>query len=100
MDFNDKFNRKIILTQERWKHINDVHPELKDMFKKMGEALEDPELIKTSVYDENVVLFYKYFKHIYNGKYMCVVVRLEEKLIATAYITDRIKEGEIVWKKN
>jgi hypothetical protein len=39
-------------------------------------------------------------KHIYNGKYMCVVVRLEEKLIATAYITDRIKEGEIVWKKN
>lgn len=44
------------------------------MLKKMGEALKDPELIKTSIYDENVVLFYKYFKHIYNGKYMCVVV--------------------------
>jgi len=99
MDFIDKFNRRIELTQERWKHIEDIHPELKGVLKEMGETLEDPELIKTSVYDENVVLFYKHFKHIYNGKYVCVVVRLKEKLIATAYITDRIKEGEIVWKK-
>ena len=36
---------------------------------------------------------------IYGGKNMCVVVRLDEYTIATAYITDRIKSGVIIWKK-
>lgn len=44
-------------------------------------------------------VIWRHFKHIYNGKYVCVVVQLKEKLIATAYITDRIKGGKIVWKK-
>jgi len=46
------------------------------------------------------VLFYRHYKHIYEGKYMCVVVRLDEKSIVAAYITDRIKSGDVIWKKN
>ncbi len=30
---------------------------------------------------------------------MCVVVKLNEKLIITAYITDRIKRGDVIWTK-
>ncbi len=45
-------------------------------------------------------MFYRYYAHIYEGKHMCVVVRLDEETIVTAYITDRIKKGEVVWKKN
>ncbi len=31
---------------------------------------------------------------------MCVVVALDKELVVTAYITDRIKNGEIIWTKN
>ena len=100
MEFTDKFNRKIMLSDERQKHITDTHPELSDMSDVLKETLEEPELIKRSVYDENVILIYKYYEHIYNGKYMCVVVTLDNRLVVTAYITDRIKDGEIIWTKN
>ena len=100
MDFIDIFNRRIGLPDERWNHIIDTHPEIKELLKELEGALLDPELIKRSVYNENVVLFYRHYKHIYEGKYMCVVVRLDEKSIVTAYITDRIKSGDVIWKKN
>lgn len=58
-----------------------------------------PELIKRSVYNENVVFFYRYYAHICEGKHICVVVRLDEESIVTAYINDRIKKGKVSWKK-
>jgi hypothetical protein len=100
MEFIDNFNRKIGLSGERWNHITDTHPEIKELRKELEGALANPELIKKSVYNENVVLFYRHYTHIYEGKYMCVVVRLDEKSIVTAYITDRIKSGDVIWKKN
>ena len=100
MEFIDSFDRKIGLSDERWNHIIDTHPEIKEFLKELEGALIDPELIKRSVYNKNVVLFYRHYKHIYGGKYMCVVVRLDEKSIVTAYITDRIKSGDLIWKKN
>ncbi len=48
----------------------------------------------------DIVLFYRYYKHIYEGKHMSVVVRLDDRSIITAYITDRIKRGDVLWKKN
>ena len=100
MDFIDIFSRRIKLTEEHWNHITKTHPELRDMLDDLKGALEDPELIKRSVYNENVVLFYRYYEHIYEGKHMCVVVSIDEESIVTAYITDRIKKGQVVWKKN
>jgi len=100
MEFIDSFDRRIELSDERWNHIIETHPEIKEFIKELEGALIDPELIKRRVYNENVVLFYRHYKHIYEGKYMCVVVRLDEKSIVTAYITDRIKSGDVIWKKN
>jgi len=100
MELIDRFSRRIMLTDERWNHIAETHPELKDMLEYLKGTLEDPELIKRSIYNENVMLFYRYYGHIYEGKYMCIAVRLDEESIVTAYITDRIKKGEVVWKKN
>jgi hypothetical protein len=100
MELKDRFSRRIKLTKERWNHIVKTHPELKDRLEDLKGALEDPELIKRSIYDENVALFYRYYEHIYEGKHMCIVVRLDEESIVTAYITDRVKKGEVVWKKN
>lgn len=100
MELSDRFNRRITLTEERWNHIIETHPELKEMLKELEGTLQDPESIKKSVYNENVVLFYRYYEHIYEGKYMCVVVNLDNESIVTAYITDRIKRGEILWEKS
>ncbi len=100
MEFIDRFNRRILLTEERWKHIAETHPELKEMLKELEETLKNPELIKRSVYSENVLLFYKYYEHIHKGKHICVVINTNVKSIVTAYITDRIKRGEVIWKKN
>jgi hypothetical protein len=100
MEFIDCFNRRIELSDVRWIHIIETHPEIKEFIKELEGVLIEPELIKRSVYNENVVLFYKHYKHIYLGKYMCVIVRLDEKSIITAYITDRIKSGDVIWKKN
>ncbi len=57
MEFVDNFNRKIGLSNERWNHITDTHPETKDLMKELEGTLTDPELIKRSVYNENVALF-------------------------------------------
>jgi len=100
MELTDKFSRTIILTDERWKHITDNHPEIKNLLKELQGTLEEPDIVKTSINNKDVVLFYKLYEHIYNGNYMCVVVKPNDELIITAYITDRIKRGEIEWKKN
>jgi len=100
MEFTDCFNRRIELSDVRWEHIIETHPEIKELIKELEGALIEPELIKRSVYNDNVVLFYRHYKHIYEGKYMCVIVRLDEKSIITAYITDRIKSSDVIWKKN
>lgn len=42
--------RKIKLTDERWKHITDTHPELKELLKELSDILENTELIKSSIY--------------------------------------------------
>jgi len=75
------YNRKIKLTNERWKHITDTHPELRELLKEISGALEDPELIKSSIYDDDVLLFYKFYEHIYEGKYICVIVKLSEEIV-------------------
>jgi hypothetical protein len=76
----DRFNREIRFTRERW---------------------EEPELIKTSVYDPEVVLYYKHFKNILGGKYMVTVIKMNtDRFVLTGYISDRIKEGEVIWRKD
>jgi len=76
MEFIDCFNRRIELSDVRWDHIIETHPEIKELIKELEGALMEPELIQRSVYNEKVVLFY------------------------TAYITDRIKSGDVIWTKN
>ena len=72
MEFIDRFSRNIKLTEERWNHIAKTHPELREMLEDLKCTLEDPELIKRSVYNENVVLFYRYYG-IYMKESICAL---------------------------
>lgn len=93
-------NRGIMLAKERWNHIIETHPEVKGMVKELEITVQDPDLIKKSLFSEDIVLFYRHSKHIFEGKHMCVVIRFDNNSIITAYITDRIKRGDVVWKKS
>lgn len=99
--FVDLFDRKIILTDEIKGHIL-KRPEMIDQDNKIKETLSAPELLKRSVSEEKVVIYYKYYiKTPVTHKYLAVIVMISEKqnFIISAYFTDRIKKGEIVWKK-
>src|SRR3989337_3114809 len=97
----DKFGRKIRLTDERWEYIVSHHPEMKELRKKFEDALKEPETIIKSVYGSEVVLYYRYYKEILKGKYIVWVVKINmDSFVLTGYVTDRIKEGEAIWKKD
>ena len=83
------------LTTERKAHVLKAHPELKPHLKKLSKVLSDPDEIRISRLDKNVLLFYKFFAKVKSGKYINVTVKTGDRnYILTAYITDRIRAGE------
>lgn len=93
------FEKKVRLTEERLNHTVFKHPELSNKTDKIRYTLMHPDLIRKSQYNSNVWLYYKFYKEL--RKYLTIVVKLfnKEGFVITAYITDRIKIGEEVWKE-
>jgi hypothetical protein len=89
--------KKIKLIRRIWEVlINLKHLEMRGKENLVLAALENPDEIRRSKTDESVYLYYKKL----NGRWIVIVCKHlnSEGFIITAYITDRIKEGEIVWK--
>ena len=99
--FKDKFNNKIKLTDRQWDYIIKEHPEVKAYKDRLSETLSNPDLVKRSKRNKDTFLYYRHYKDIYEGKYLLAVAETKEKLmILTCYITDKIKEGDVIWKKD
>lgn len=97
----DKFNNKIPITNERWSHIIKEHPEVEAYRHRVPDVLSKPDIVKESKKNKDIFLYYRYYTDIYHGKYLLLVARTKNNpLLVTGYITDRIKEGELIWKKN
>ena len=95
----DYRGRNIRLTDERRKHILE-HPEMQGMILCIKETLLKPQRIIQSVSDAEAQLYYRFYIGTKVGdKYLCVVVKDSKKdaFILTAYLTDSIKKGDIVW---
>lgn len=85
----------IELTEERKKHIIERHPELKSHINKFSQVLYHPDYVRKSKIDLEVLLFYKYFVSIKNGKYLTIAVKKDVRnFVLTAYLTDKIRAGE------
>jgi len=85
----------IELTSERKVHILASHPELKIHFEKLSQVLINPDEIRRSSLDKNVLLFYKFFDKVKDGKYINVTVKTGNRnFVLTSYITDKIRAGE------
>jgi hypothetical protein len=100
--FKDINNRQIRLTEERQEHIEADHPEMLAQIGKMQDTLLYPDIIVRSRTDPDVELFYRYYRITpVTEKFLCVVVKVlvGDQFIITAYFTDTIKRGEILWEK-
>ena len=89
----------IRLTDERRTHILE-HPEMVPMEPAIEETLLHPERVVQSFSDPQARLYYRfYFRTIVGSKYLCVVVKMldDDAFVLTAYLTDRIKKGEVLW---
>lgn len=98
--FQDYKGLKIRLTDERRAHIFE-HPEMVPMEEAIVEALLRPECVIQSRSAEDTQLYYRYYAETrVGGKLLCVVVKLKalDAFILTAYLTDKIKKGEVLWK--
>jgi hypothetical protein len=100
--FEDIHNRRIRLTDERQEHINEDHPEMSGQINKIQDTLLNPDIVVRSKTDPDVELFYQHYDITpVTEKYLCVVIKVlvGGLFIITAYFTDTIKRGEVLWKR-
>ena len=100
MTYTDIFGDTIELTDERWFHIVKEHPEVGQYKDRIQEVLVSPEYVKMSNRDSEVLLYYKFYKDIFRGKYMIAAAKKQSRsFILSCYITDVLKKGETLWEK-
>lgn len=76
------------------------HPEVEPYKENIQEVLLAPDYVKKSKRDTDVLLYYKFYNDIFDGKYMLVVAKKGlRSFILSCYITDIIKKGETLWEK-
>jgi len=69
---------------------------------KLEEALQEPDVIVRSRRDPEVHLYHRHYATTpVTEKYLLVAVRItvQDALVVTAFFTDTIKKGEVVWEK-
>jgi hypothetical protein len=70
---------------------------------KLAETLLEPDMVVQSRSDETVRLFHRFYSGaIVGDKYLCVVIKYPQEggaFIITAYFTDKVKTGGVLWKK-
>jgi len=100
--FKDNQDRSIGLSEERLDHIESDHPEMVSQFERISETLAEPDRIIRSRTDASVELFYKHYASTpVSTKFLCIVVKVitDDNFIITAYYTDSVKRGELLWEK-
>lgn len=102
MVFLDYIQRNIRLSDERWMHINDRHPETRDQEEAIKETLLSPDFIQEGRKGETLAI--KKFKKtpISDNKFCTVVYKHsgEEGFMITAYFTRRPSfRRKLIWKR-
>ena len=97
----DVWGNNVNLTDERKAHLLE-HPEMRGQESKLKETLLEPDTVMCSRSDETIRLFYRLYRRLTIGdKYLCIVVKYMEGsvFIITAYFTDKVKRGEVLWNR-
>jgi hypothetical protein len=98
--FFDVFGRTVILTGSVRETILSKHPEVSDFLHLTEAVLKSPDEVRQSVSHARTLLYYRYVAEILDGKWIVIVVkRADHDFVSTIYATDKIKSGEVIWKK-
>ncbi len=92
----------IRLTDERLAHILE-HPEMKGLEGAIEETLLHPERVVESFSDPQARVYYRFYLGTLVGdKFVCVIVKVMggDAFVLTAYLTDRVKKGVLLWPKD
>ena len=98
-NFIDYQNRQVRLTPERLAHILE-RPEMANMEASIQETLANPQFVRKSRTDNTVYLYYCFREATVVGdKWLCVVTKYleDDAFVITAYLTDKLKQGEQIW---
>lgn len=85
-------------SEEHWQKIIIKHPDIAELELEIQQTLSNPDEIRRSSHDPNVLLFYLILKE---KRWVAAVARRlnGDGFLITAYQTDAIKEGETLWHK-
>lgn len=90
----------VVLTRNRWREIiRFKHPAVAKCQDEARQCVSQPDVIRSSAKNPNVHLYYLQLK---TQQYLCVVIapgQSEERFVVTAYLTTRLKEGDVLWKR-
>lgn len=91
-------NVSVRTTIDYWNYVTTIkHRNIKGKEKNITSTLSSPDFVRKSIIDDSVFLYYKKIEdYLY-----CSVVRHENGTgyLITAYVTDKAKEGEVIWTK-
>ena len=74
---------------------------MQGMEEALAETLVHPEVVIQSLADEKAHLYHRFYVGMRVGdKHLCVVVKIQEDdaFVVTAYLTDRIRRGAVLWR--
>ena len=86
----------VICPSDRWTLIVEKHPVLRGQSRVVADAIEQPDEIRQSRRSPNVWLCYRRR----GSRFMCAVIAPRTGLLLTAYPTDAIKAGGLVWRRS
>jgi hypothetical protein len=90
------FGVRVRCTRAHWIFlVTEKHPALLGKVAAVIRTLEFPQQVRRSRADSAVLLFY----HRHETRWLCAVIRIvaDGAFLVTAYPTDALKAGEIVW---
>jgi len=93
-----RLNKTIRTTKDYWNTIVELkHPIMKKYEKETKETLREPDEVRRSRKDPAVHLYYRR----YDKYFVCVLAKHlnGEGFIITAYLSNNVKKGDIVWRK-
>ncbi len=102
LELRDVHGRIVRLTDERQIHLETDHPEMRDQVGRISETLHNPDRVTRSRTDLQAELFYKWYQTTpVTSKYLCVIVKVlpDDNFVLTAYHTDTVKQGVLLWEK-
>ena len=91
-EIKSKHKVPIRLTNERWLHITEEHPEMAGYYYEVLETIQDPEAIYKGNHEECIAV-----KQTELGKYIVVIykeINNKDGFVITAFLTRKIKKLE------